>query len=277
MKSQSILSILFIFLWVGIDWIGIASAEDDSLPDELRQVHIQMRRVRDELYGNCYLEGSERTVKEDSESTNYFRFWSRNNEFFRYDIFSDPNFETLTDRLIVRPEGFFRATASENGSTVEEWGNSEKSQNYLAKQRYFRGSCRGWLGLPVETVFASFAGIEGFAKPSAEARVEVKKSSETDKRLELSVNISKGESTHQHEIVFSMNKTISLQHFESTSRLNDEISNWSEGDFRYGERSDAIPELQVSKSKLGSQGIVEVTTAILQMSLEPQPLEIFSF
>jgi hypothetical protein len=90
------------------------------------RLHESLERVREEIYGNCSYSVTETVVYSGTAMSDeggkphviLYKFWARENQFIRVDIFEKAGSNKPTQRYVIRPEGSIRLTANDNGDMV---------------------------------------------------------------------------------------------------------------------------------------------------------------
>jgi hypothetical protein len=155
---------------IGDSAIHALGPDDRRLYEEtLAKFHQSFEQTR-EIYGNCYLEGVTRIEARNSQNNvvnsgvrkyEKFKFWSRENRYFRIDWFDES--DDLTGRLIVRPEGFV-GFASEHGKlVVREVGQYAQGVDLLRENAFYCDAVNSMGTVGIERCFEPvIEGIKAF-------------------------------------------------------------------------------------------------------------------
>lgn len=262
--------------------LGFAlQAGDDPTVSNLIQVHEDLEIVRRNEYGNCFLRGKSQTTLENAPPKSKptipdasFKFWSRENEYFRIDTFSDENYETLQSKLVVRPDGYFVYRPTENGLALVGSGTKEDGLRRLVWHDFFQGSTRLNF-LFGESFFANYAGISKYSIPfSKETKTAEVSTVNKDGNLVVTSTIASTTAKCVREVSFSLEHPHVIKHYEVTTQGTGG-EHLASGEYEYGSDTRAIAKRLIKRDKDQAGVTAQCITDIFAIELGPQPLEIF--
>lgn len=247
---------------------------DESLKRRLQAIHADLEHVRNEVYGNCFFEGSMESQVGDETSVNWFRFWSRENTYFRVDVYGDEDFESVSERLVIRPEGFAKMRDTGKGLAVADWGDAEAGMPRLFGYPFYLASTRA-VSIGVENWFATYAGIEGFARAEG-VEFDTRASTADADNLVLAVVATTSKSRSETEIALKGPHHV-LQKFETTVKVDGKPHSSNLTTYNYSTDLPVPIPTTVTETKTNKAGVT-TTTMINVSAIDPtaQPIAVFA-
>ncbi|GIX00921.1 MAG: hypothetical protein KatS3mg111_4253 [Pirellulaceae bacterium] len=279
LKRNRFLHIACTALWIAIYVLARFSAAQEELPlkDSLRRIHEGLERIRHEAYGNCYLEGTYSLG--GNEETKRFRFWSRDNQFFRVDIADASN--VVVKRIICRPDGYVILNSNNGALTIADFGTSEKGKESLFGLPFFCDATRV-LGVGPEVYFASYIDLEGFSPPPPTVKSEGRLNKRANGSIEFRHVTSSEQAASILSIVFRSIEVPCIESYTLTVNKDGELHNERKGEFAYFEDSaiGVFPKVsRVTIRRYTGENAREETGPYCEISVvdpQPQPLGLFS-
>jgi hypothetical protein len=252
------------------------SAQESGLRTKLIHIHEDLEAVRNDVYGNCRLEGVESIDKGDSKQVVPFRFWSLENKYFRMDMLSQDGSKVMV-RIVLRPDGYVIFKDAGGGLALSERSQDpEKGMLMLYQHQAYLGSTRIFNNLLAETTFADEAGLKGFAKPSDKAKRVARGDSNTNGEFELTMDFSTDTASSRYTTTFSEANRHVLKRFSFQSNNGSALVSEIKASYEYSDQSKVVP-IKFSEKSIRERITSSRETKITLVELKPQPIGLFSF
>ncbi len=258
-------------------YVSAQPVPQEKIAPLLNQIHERLDSIREDIYGNCYLEGIyTKNLKQNSGTLPvHFRYWSRQNQYFRIDLLDKE--AQVVERLIIRPEGFLRWKDSQAGLALVNYGDGKQGRSYLFGYPFYLGSTRV-IGVGPENWFAGPTNIEGYPQKTEGTTVDISAARNTEGETELDVHSVSEKGASDFYIVFHSKEVPAIKKFKLVVTVDDQQHSRTVTDFTYNEKSEQyfIP-VRVVENRINKNGeLLITTTEINKVDLTSQPAGLFS-